>query len=50
MQKNLLAEKKCFAFLNAYYPKTYQIKVLNSLDSCRPYRNLLENLQIGGFK
>ena len=38
------------AFLDAYYFLTDLIKALNSLDSSRPYRRLLENLKTGGFR
>ena len=34
--------KHIFPFLNAYSPKTQLIKVLNSIDSSRTYRRLLE--------
>ena len=34
--------QKLYAYLNVYYPKTQLIKVLNSLDSFRPYGRLLE--------
>ena len=46
--KKLSAE--CFAFLNAYYPKTHIIQSLNSLDSSRPYGRLLENQKTWGSK
>ena len=38
-----------FAFLNTYYSKNQLIKNLNSLDSSRPYKKLLENPKIGHF-
>ena len=47
MQKKLLSE--FFSFLNAYYPKTHPIKVLNCLDSSRPNGRLSQNLKIRGF-
>ena len=46
--KKLSAE--CFAFLNAYYPKTRIIQSLNSLESSRPYGRLLENQKTWGSK
>ena len=39
--------KKFFAFLNAYYLKTHLIKALNSLDSSRPYKQLLKIQKTG---
>ena len=47
-KKKLLAEMFCI--LNVYYPKTYLIKVFNSLDSSRPYERLLENHKTGGSR
>ena len=42
--------QKYFAFLNAHYPKTQQIKALNSPDSSRSYRKPLENPKTHSFK
>ena len=38
-----------FAYLNAYYRKGGQIKALNSLDSSRPNRRLLQNPKTRNF-
>ena len=40
--KKKMATNIFFPFLNAYSPKTQLIKALNSLDSSRTYRRLLE--------
>ena len=37
-------------FLNAYQPKTQLIKIPNSLDSSRPYKRLLQNLNTWGYR
>ena len=42
--------QKLFAFLNIYLYKTQLIKALNSLDSSRPYKRLLENPKTGGSR
>ena len=42
-RKKIFFQKIFFAFLNAYYLKTDQIKSLNSLVSFRPYGRLLKN-------
>ena len=47
MEKNC---QKFFAFLNAYYPKTHLIKVLNSLDSARLNGGLSQYPKTGGFR
>ena len=46
--KKILPE--IFAFLNAYYPKTHLIKVLNSLDSARLNGGLSQYPKTGGFR
>ena len=48
--QNTFGSRKWFAFLNASYTKTNLIKSLNSLDSSRPCRKLLENQKAGGVK
>ena len=42
--------QKCFAFLNAYKPKTQQIKALNSTDSSRSYGRLSQNPKTGRLR
>ena len=42
--------QKYFAFLNVYYPKTYLIKVLNSLYTSRLNGRLSQNPKTGGFR
>ena len=48
MQKN--CQQKFFEFLNVYYAKTHLIKALNSLDSSRPFKQLLQIQKTGGSR
>ena len=41
---------KIFCIFNAYSSKTHQIKSLNSLDTSRSYKKLLENQKTGGSR
>ena len=49
-KKNKDDGKSFFAFLIAYLPKTQLIKALNSLDSSRTYRTLLESPKPGSSR
>ena len=42
--------QKFVVFLIICYPKTHLVKALNSIDSSRPNRRLLQNPKTGGFR
>ena len=48
--KTQIVSRNFCAFLNTYSSKTHLIKSLNSLDSSRPYKRMLENQKMGLYK